>query len=69
MRTVFVELTGLAYDAPILVNPNYVVAVEGSYIHLFGSGLTVKEEHAEIRRLFARALGFEEVSQSTEAES
>lgn len=58
MKTVFVKLTGLVHDNPVIVNPNFVVAIEGSYLHLFGAGITVKEEHDVIVGLFAKALGY-----------
>lgn len=68
MTTVFVELHGLTRDTPVLVNPAHVVAVEGSYIHLYGSGITVRESHAEIVDLFAKALGYEFVPHKTDNE-
>lgn len=64
MKTVFVQLHKID-GTPVLVNPNFVPAIEGSVIHLFGGGFTVTEQHDEIVRLFAEALGFEEVPART----
>lgn len=46
---VFARFTNFIHDTEVVVNPQYVAAVDGNYIHLNGGvSISVKEDHEEI---------------------